>query len=396
VSQITKIGNVDLLSLEAVREAAANGTGGVLIDNSSLTVATHFFADAESASVEKWREIKRGIPRSARNAGPITALNLIQSMIIYERLLVDGVVLAAMKKERALAEMFVQAIASILVSHAERRGILSEVEARANNYISLSKTDSELRSAVEEAHGIDFGDASAGKTVRAAVADADALNSLRRFDPFGFDEVFKNSDNHVARTIYYAVLSEYVQLPYAPHPLRCPLYALIHPKRADATKGVLETFTNSIDNAIPETFRGYDLNIGIPPVAQYILATTDNPRDLQQRIIDVRESKHAKDFRRFCGYLQAAMWAGFPAKGEVRRLFNELRGASQSWAKDVREQVDYRTRNIRITLGVELLKAEGEGGAKVKDRILWGGRYKSLLFLNDLLRGWNPHSRRSG
>lgn len=381
---------MEFVTIESARAATEKGMGGVIVDNSSLAIASRYFERTESSSQEEWRQTRKTLPRSAAKGSALAALNLIQSLVIYEKLYADGLVLTVTKSASLLAERYSPLITGLRVSVEDRADILPQVALVASNYEALSKTETGLHSALELAFGGDYAEATAGKDVARAKQLPLKARPVDYSEAQLFGNVFERSDDHVARTFYYAVLSEFVGLPYAPHPIRCPLFALIHAKQADSTQQVLETFTRAVTDATPELFRGYDLTVSIPPVAQYIFATVDGPRALYQRIFDVRDSKHARAFRGFCGELQLALRAGLPGRGEAQRLLLELKEASQAWAKDVHEHVDYQTRDIRIALGVDFLKAEGEVGGRVKDRILWGGRYKALLFLNDLLRGWKP------
>ena len=196
------------------------------------------------------------------------------------------------------------------------------------------------------------------------------------------------SENHLPRTYFYAILSKSLGVPYAPHPYRSPLLKVFLEKQIDATRDVIFSFQDllkGVKNELANTFKGYDVQINIPPVAEFIIKTTKTFGHLPERIMEVRNSKHATDFRKWCIELQTALSSGSLGLVRAKKLYGELEKARTTWSKDFDEGTKYRTRKLTISSILQILGIETE--FQVKFPLLWHSDFKHVLFLNDLVNG---------
>lgn len=112
---------------------------------------------------------------------------------------------------------------------------------------------------------------------------------------------------------------------------------------------------------------------------------------LHQATLEVRNSQNAWVFPSWCAELfNLGEEGGLRARSESRGMIKDLTRACETWASDVSEGRDYRTRRLRlgdIPLVGKILKAAGMDEVSVKvPVIIPGEEYRYFLFLNDLLR----------
>jgi hypothetical protein len=100
-------------------------------------------------------------------------------------------------------------------------------------------------------------------------------------------------------------------------------------------------------------------------------------------LLEIRNSKRARAFRRFCGELEAAIYEGIGGVRTVQKLQKAMRELFQKWSVDLDEDVRYKTRNIGVTFSKNILGLKME--LPVKDPVLWSHN-ADLFFLNDIVR----------
>lgn len=380
-----KLRDVDVVLPDEIKDRH----GTVFTDNFTLMGSFSLFSGSplERDPDEGWKETKRNIATISKNPGPMSALNLIQNVVLYDQLVVDGFVLANDEASMAAAKLFPTVIKALYLSDAQRMRIGN---ALAPSVTALNRLDAAHPDLEEAAKFNAYTDieqelfqAFSRRTPPTDIKRAHAGEVLTIHVP----DWLGTSSEHLARTFFYVLLARACRVPYAPHPARCPLLEACAQKQIDAARDAILRFEQMLDSfgsEVSKTFRGYDLRLEIPPVAQYIIHRTDRRSELAEQTLEVRDSQHAKEFRKWCSELQRALHAGSVGVEMVQRLHGELEKACEIWSKDVRNHVNYRRRALRITSLKSIL---GEVEAEVKDPILFGGGLRHLLLLNDLVRG---------
>jgi hypothetical protein len=382
---VKKIGQIDILFPSDIQDQH----GSVFSDNSTLMTSRDFFReDPLMDEEEAWPGVKRGLEKPNLNLGTISAFNLIQSLIIYERLVVDGFVLANDEDSMAVAKLFPQVVKALYLTDEERIRVGDLVGHERPFLGALVSSHPELKEPDLWAARLDFDKDLFDHFERSLPARVKDADRKRNGEALTLDIPYwlARSDEHVPRTYFYAILAKAFRIPYAPHPYRCPILKVFVEKQIDAARDTILRFDRLIGQVgqeLARTFSGYDIALDIPPVAQYVVHTTEHRHDLVERILEVRGTKHARDFRAWCAELQAALAAGRPGLADAQRLYAELEKACDLWSKDLRDQVAYKRRKLKISSVLKLLGVESE--FEVKDPILFGGAFKHLLFLNDLV-----------
>lgn len=380
-----KLGNIDVLFPSEIQ----GRHGFVFTDNSTLVSSSVFFFGSGSGETEtEWENVKRRLGTLKKDPDPMSAFNLIQSLVIYENLVVDGFVLANDQNATAFASGFPQVIKALYMTDEQRERVARVVEPMIPSLETLVSSHPDLKDPAQLIASMDVDKGLFEEFAQSPQAREEDLNRTLEGEvlTLHIPAWLARSGNHIPRTLFYALLAKAFRIPYAPHPVRCPLLEVFAEKQLDAAHDTILHFKGLVGKAgknLASAFNGYDLRLDIPPVAQYVIQTTERRRDLAERTLEVRASKHAKDFRKWCFELQAALAAGLPGLVTAKKLYGELEKACELWSQDLQDHVTYKRRRLRITSVLKILDVETE--IEVKDPILFGGDLKHLLFLNDLV-----------
>jgi hypothetical protein len=123
-----------------------------------------------------------------------------------------------------------------------------------------------------------------------------------------------------------------------------------------------------------------------PPIAAAVLRRAQEPRNIADVVLDMRNTKRAKNFRNWCADFRQAVSAGPTGAAKLQKMWSAIQEISKKWQLDLDEEVRYRTRKFKF--GLSSLAAKGElEGLTFKDPIIFvGRRYRPFLFLNDIFR----------
>lgn len=356
-----------------IRDCAASNA--VLLDTSSLLHSHEILLGINDSDL---RRIRQAINRDACTPSVMAALHFVQSVIVHELIVVDGLVLEGDEPAKVVAKLFAGAIKKLALNMADRGRLGNEVETNLKGLLKLSKRrDSE-------------------PSRMALGLDAQEMGLYRRHRR-DMPSWMLNSASSKHRVLFYTALARQAGIPYAPHPARCALvnaWAQIQDRavaQSSVATDAIDYFSRAMHGQsarVRATFTGYQVSMAVPPVAQYVFATTECAKDILPRINDIRNSANARRFRRWCQGLQAALQGGFPTLGESNKLLSQLQKACDIWSRDVREQVRYKTREL--TLGAQAgvaITAGASSAWSVKDLVLFDlfGQLRELRFLNDLV-----------
>ena len=375
-----KLGRIDILTTSEVLHDPAC----VFIDNSTLSTSTRFLKKSDEDRLENFW----GIFEKDRGTDSVSMVNLIQNLVIYEKIVVDGFVLSNDPDSMSIAKIFPEIIKALYLSDAQLSEIGLLVETKISSLKTLSAQKPELEGPAKWSAKIDFEKDLYDQLSRGRIDVYEARRQSKEEEVFNISIPgwMARSDNHLPRTYFYSILSKSLGVPYAPHPYRCPLLRAFLEHQIDATRDVIFSFQDllkGIGKELSNTFKGYDIQINIPPVAEYIIKTTETFSHLPERIMEVRNSIHATDFRNWCIELQTALSSGSSGLVKAKKLYTELEKARMTWSRDFDEGAKYRTRKLTISSVLKLLGIETD--FQVKFPILWNKDFKHVLFLNDLV-----------
>ena len=105
--------------------------------------------------------------------------------------------------------------------------------------------------------------------------------------------------------------------------------------------------------------------------------------------MEVRNSKHASRFRELCARLRSTIELGRSGTADRQELLKELGAVCEKWKKDIKEEVNYRTRKLKLEsipwIG-GLFKALNFEPQFADPVVVVDRKISYFLFLNDLLR----------
>lgn len=189
-------------------------------------------------------------------------------------------------------------------------------------------------------------------------------------------------------------------------------YLLVHPTRREFLSelalpiktSAAEVAINELEREIAATpaVRYASVDFAVPPVAEQVLFLhREHGLDIASAINELRDSKHARSFRRYCARIDGEL-AELSPRASVRplqRLVTEIRSVVGVWKDDLDEGVRHVTRTLGLRklwgLG-RTLEALGLDAFTFRDPVLFAPRKSHLLFLNELYRGSRrPRSNKS-
>jgi hypothetical protein len=212
----------------------------------------------------------------------------------------------------------------------------------------------------------------------------------------------KRSMHTLPRAIFYQELTRLLQIPYSPGRNRAQVLASVSKSyspglsqtlmkqaaavREERSKQPLKALLGT--NDVPELYQG---SYAVPDLTSHILKRcVRRGVPLGEMIMEVRNSRNAKNFRGFCGELCATLLA---SDRKVEALNAQLAGIKKIvdlWAEDLDEGIVHRrhTVNFKDVWGVgKILEAVGLEKVSVKDPILsMKEDLRGLLLINDVLR----------
>jgi hypothetical protein len=335
--------------------------------------------------------------------------NIIQSLVLYDTLVVDSVLLDTEQDVAEAVNLFPGVIFGVHLKWHIRKKIGDIVRNMAGAW--LDPSGGEPLDGIEPRHWqlwmilessekplIDRMHLQSPTLIPASYANDPYITArVDREIPPDFPVDYQTSSMTLPRAHFYLELSRHLGIPLAADPIRSSYFdILISRLKVKLNQGVPEQVVANFDRSVSSADNsGFDnlvsVDLSLPPVAEYV-ANYARKKDctLYEAVLEVRNSANAVRFRGWCSHLCEALELGRSGTAQVQEIKRELREVCEAWKKDVGEWVDYRTRKLNLEnipwLG-GILKALNFHEFKIRDPVLTIDRKTSyFLFLNDLLR----------
>jgi hypothetical protein len=371
-----------------------------LVDTHSLTTLASDFEDPGLALALMPRDL-------VAQPGGAWLAHIIQTFVLHDTVLVDSVLFDNEPAVSRAYSLFPDAIRGVFIRDSARDRVEQRVNAAVpraldrptdipvgiwNRWMQLDSSEKPLLDRLKE---------NPPRLVPPEyLADKEVVRKLDRDRPMwaGFPAVCLNSMMTISRAHFYLELARELAVPLNIDPVRATyLSSVVAVHEAALARGVpekvIDRFANRAPTAEEPDIISFELNI--PPVPEFVLHFAKARRvSLHQATLEVRNSKHAAEFRKWCAELfQLGEEGGLKARTEYRKMMKEFTSACDKWCIDACEGVKYETRTLKlgdIPYVGKVLKAVGLDDISIKDPVLIPSkRYRYFLFLNDLLRAPN-------
>jgi hypothetical protein len=202
------------------------------------------------------------------------------------------------------------------------------------------------------------------------------------------------STRTLSRAHYYLELASELGVPLVVDPVRSRYFDLLFRQVKKNLKDAPEKIIARFDSAVFQPAVEEDLisvNLSIPPVVEHVLRLAKKKRaSLRDAILEVRESKHARDFRNWCSVFVSHAEGGRPGAKKQSEMLKEVDEVCRMWRDDEQEGVKYITRKLNLEhlprIGGVLKAFNMHETITIKDPVLRPKKkYSYFLFLNDLL-----------
>lgn len=218
-----------------------------------------------------------------------------------------------------------------------------------------------------------------------------ALRAVRQTRRPSHPDARANEDNYLLSTHHYLDLAQELDV-----------YACLHPERvsylterfngscpkSSLAKILVRHFDSQmVDDTVSQI---YEINFGVPPITDLVLQVVGSGADVVSAILEVRESRNAVAFRRWCSEFDDELRSlnGRSAATLVKKVIKEVDQAATRWNDDINLGVKYERRTLelkKLSLVGPLLEAIGIDQVSIPDPVIRPGK-PHLLFLNDLYR----------
>ena len=204
-----------------------------------------------------------------------------------------------------------------------------------------------------------------------------------------------NSELTVARAHFYLELASELRIPLRIDPVRSEYLSTLQMKTNALVASPADMAVNLLANSQSKLLSPspFAVSISVPPVAEHVLSIAKaTKQSLLEAALAVRNTRNAILFRGWCSDIFLAREeGGIKGNAEVQRLTGELLKTCDEWVQDVRQGTSHQMRRIvlrDIPFGIgKVLSATGLSEFTIPDPILVpSSRYRSIMFLNDLLR----------
>src|SRR5208337_3560674 len=315
-------------SVELVQVSNVNLDTAVLVDGQTvLSTRPEYFTCPASE-----RDTVRDDPDRL-----MTLYNFIQNLIIYDCVLVDSQLLVLENGCENVCSLFEGAISGLLIDGKLRADLADEVTRLVSSAdldeVKLDKQNAQLIAEIADNDAADtqqYYSQLSGGWLRDDVAmklrkQASLLGeTLEEFIPRMTMFTAGTCDRSLERTHFYLELSRALGVYLSPHPKRAEYFK----RTVRETFGPKNRFAADVVEFVDKNMRGsksdYFLNArwDLPPVAEYVLRVADNrDMDLVSAILEVRESKHAQAFRRWCEEMSGTLRQGRGSMAAAQRVY---------------------------------------------------------------------------
>lgn len=383
-----------IISIERINRART-----VLVDYHSLTILARELTDSTVPSFDLTDLIKGGGP---------TLANIIQNLVLYDNIIVDSLLFEAEPAVSTAQELFPDAIHGVFI-RPQTRTAIGQVIDRSVGLDSVEQPPPGITYAEwvqwqqkdgSEKQLIDRVDSATLNLVPPEYAgDPEIQDYVERHKhhAVGLPLCCTNSMMTLGRAHFYLELARELGVPLSADPIRSRYFEiLISNLKESLNQGTAEKIISFFEERtlkdMADTSSGLiSVDLSIPAVAELVVNLAKTHRfSLHTAIIEIRNSKNAIKFREWCAKFASLSGQGRAATREKSEMLNELKQVCEIWKKDVREQVDYKSRKLildHIPIIGGFLKALNWHEINFHaPRLLPSGKYPYFLFLNDLLR----------
>lgn len=363
----------------------------VLVDAHSLSTAGPVLAE---------REVPRFHFSSFANDPGRALANVIQTIVLYETVVVDSTLLYSHSAVDVAFDLFPNVFRGVYLRDRDRMRIAHWVQQATRGWD-------------EAPPGLSSEDWAALQRQTASekpIFDG-AEKSFVHAVPPGFEndpEVQHSSEQEVyvplcvltstrtlSRAHFYLEFARQLDIPLIVDPIRSRYFkALFQNVKKALKEGTPEKIIATFEGSVlrPEVGDNPSVDLSIPAVAELVLRVAQRQKcSLLQATAEVRESKNAIAFRKWCAKFASFEREGRPGAKQQVEMLAQLDDVCRIWRSDLKEGVDYKVRKINLEhlpiVGGVLKALNMQQTLTIKDPILKSPpRNAYFLFLNDLLR----------
>jgi len=340
--------------------------------------------------------------------GP-TLANIIQSIVLYDTIAFDSVLLHGSSDAGVACELFKDVIHPVYIDFQVRNRIGDLVRELVSPDVGppegISQTDwDDWRRAdsVEVIKAQELEEAGIYLVPPDYAKDSHLQGAVECGLCNSLPECCVHSMMTLGRTYFYMELAREIGAPYAASPHRAQWLKVLLQRFSDEERQVGDERGERIkvfhEKTTPQTQESRWSFAGrIPAVAEHALLYAKRKQcSLRDATLEIRQSKHATRFRKWCAEYATCRAEGTrPSLKELERMDADFNAVCEMWKGDEREGVDFKTRVINLEdlpWGIgKLLKAADMAKREVHDRVIWVNKeVRQFLFLNDLIRQPEP------
>jgi len=332
--------------------------------------------------------------------------NVIQSIVLYDTVIVDSVLLEGHAPAADLFELFPGILKGIFVSLEERfqiADIIEQITGRSDS-IPEQMTPTEwcqLRNHdLQEKYLQDW--LQQGK-ITLYPSEYQTQRDRDYFDKRGNTEIYFPHAVHgtgftIQRSHFYLELARILGVALSPHPRRTRYYELLTDEVKESfSRGAPESIIaffekKALLSAVSETDNLVSVNLEIPAVAELVFNYAKRTgTNLVTATMETRHSRNAQKFREWSARFSSLNDGSRASAKEQTEMVKNLKNVCDVWKNDVKEEVAYKTRKLNLEklpiVGGILKSLNMHEVLTIKDPILWtSSKYSYFLFLNDLIK----------
>lgn len=340
-----KLVDIDVIDLQEMSHETEKYQGYVFMDNSSfVNIHKRIVSVRDTYSIDAVRRNPLLLTHSV--------LDFIQSVVIYENIVTDGYVLANNTESYELAWSFRDVVKALWMEDDVRDKIVKEIRDEAKRL--EDKITNEKFEIIKDSYSA-FADRSVFDGFNEERFIGEVAVTPYHITTFDIPAELQTSDNHVLRTLYYDQVSTLANIPYSPHLGRKRILEVIQKERINSARfqvmNHVESKLEKIRNEMGLIYSGYNTNLRIPLVAEYIVKRAGSFDEIMEILRDIRNSKEAMDFRKWCDRFQEALTNGQMGTVETQKIFSQLEKSSQRWMKHTRNLTHSTT--LKMELGLK-------------------------------------------
>lgn len=365
----------------------------------------HSLAAFGTALALKDRNVPWQGPREIPLEDSYAVANVIQSIVLYDTVVVDSVLLEGHAPAADLFELFPGILKGIFINFEDRLQIADLITqvTGGNDLIPEQMTVDEWRLLrnhdLKEKHLQDW---LQNQKITRYPPEYQTQAARDYFEKRGNKEIFFPHAVHgtgftIQRSHFYLELARMLGIALSPHPHRTKYYELLTDEvkqslRRGTPERIIAFFEeNALLSAVKESADLVSVNLEIPAVAELVFNYAKRAGvNLVTATLNTRHSRNAQKFREWCAKFSSLGDGGRASAKEQAEMVKELKNVCEVWKNDVKEEVKYKTRKLsleKLPVVGGVLKSLNIHEKTIKDRILWpSSKYSYFLFLNDLIR----------